>query len=70
MLILEISKIVIHELCYDYIKIKIRRKNDIVLYGYRHLYSLHQNRKHLRRYSKDVEKRFDTSNFELEDLYL
>ena len=36
-----------------------------MLHGYTQLYSLHKNRRYLRRHSKNVEARFDTSNFEI-----
>ena len=39
-------------------------KSKIMLHGYKHLYSLHNNRRQLRR--KDVKTRFDTSNYELD----
>ena len=37
-------------------------KNEIMLHGYRHLYSLHKNR----RYLQDVDMRFDTLNYKLD----
>ena len=39
-----------------------------MLHGYTQLYGLHKNRTHLRMkdIAKDVEKRYDTSNCELE----
>ena len=39
-----------------------------MLYGYSYPYSLHNNTKYLRRYCKDFEMRFDTSNQKLERL--
>ena len=53
--ILEISKIVVYEFWYDYMK-----PGKIMLHRYRQLYSLRKNRIHLRRYVKDIETRFDT----------
>ena len=35
-----------------------------MLHRYRQFYSLYENRRHLRRHCKDVEVRFDTSNYE------
>ena len=42
--ILELSKIVMYELFYDYFKQKYEKSN-IMLRGYRQLYSRHKNRK-------------------------
>ena len=36
-----------------------------MLHGYTQLYSPHKNRRYLRRHSKNVEARFDTSNYEI-----
>ena len=36
-------KVVIHELRYDYIKTKHKKKNKTMLYGYRKFYFLHKN---------------------------
>ena len=47
--ILDISKIVIYEFWYDHMKQKCRKKNKIMLHGYRQLYSLHRST-HLGRY--------------------
>ena len=33
-----------------------------MLHGYRQLYSIHKNRRHLRSHCKNAEARFDTSN--------
>ena len=41
LLILEISKILMYEFCYDYVKPKYSDKRKIVLYGYRHMPSLY-----------------------------
>ena len=37
LLILEISKILMYEFCYDYVKPKYSDKRKIVLYGYRYM---------------------------------
>ena len=50
--VLEISNIVMHEFWYDYMILKYRKINKIMLHGYRWLYSLHENRRHLCRYCK------------------
>ena len=47
--ILEISKIAMHEFWYDYVKRKYREKAKL-LHKYRQLYSLHKNKKYLRRH--------------------
>ena len=49
--ILELSKIVLYELWYDYVKPKEKEKAKL-LYGYRHLYSIHKSRTHLCRHCK------------------
>ena len=36
-----------------------------MLLGHGQLYSLHKNRRHLRRYYKNVETKFDSSNYEI-----
>ena len=41
-------------------------KSEIMLHGHRQLYSLHNNRRHLCRHCKDVETRFDASNYNLD----
>ena len=41
-------------------------KNQIMLHGYRQLYSLHKNRRCSHRHCRMCETRFDTSNHELE----
>ena len=48
----EISKLVMFELWYDYVKPKYREKNRIMLHGYRQLYGLHENKRDLRRHCK------------------
>ena len=58
--VLEISKIVMYEFYYDYLKPKNGEKN--MLHGYRQLYSLHKNRRYLSKHAKDVERRFNSSN--------
>ena len=42
------------------------RRSKIILHGYRQLYSIHKNRKHLQNIAKDVETKFDTSTYKLE----
>ena len=67
--ILEISKILKYEFWYDYVKLKYGEKAklwDMDLHGYRQLYSPHKNRRHMHRYAKDVETRFDTSSYEVD----
>ena len=41
-------------------------KSRIMLHGYRQFYSLHKNRNTYVDIAKDVETRFDTSNYNLE----
>ena len=48
------------------IETKIRRKSIIMLHRYRQLYSLRKNRRHLCTHCKDVETRFDTSNYKFD----
>ena len=36
-----------------------------MLHGHKQLYSIHKSRRHLRRYCKNIEVRFDTSNYKL-----
>ena len=61
---LELSKIVMYEFCYDYVKPNMM-KSRVVLYGYRQFHGIHKNN-----ISKDIaeviETRFDTSNNKLE----
>ena len=45
--ILELSKIVMYEFWYDYMKTKIWRKFKIMLHEYRQLYTIHKNRRNL-----------------------
>ena len=48
--ILEMSKTVTNEFCYDHVKPTYgEKKSKIKLHGYRHLYNLRKNRRHLRR---------------------
>ena len=47
--ILELSRIVMYEFWYDYIKPKHGKKSQIMLHGYRQTYSLHKNKRHLLR---------------------
>ena len=47
--ILELSRIVMYEFWYDYIKPKHGKKSQIMLHGYRQPYSLHKNKRHLLR---------------------
>ena len=67
MLILEISKIVIHELCYDYIKSKHEEKTTLC-YMDTDIFTAYIKTENIYvGIAKDVEKQFDTSKFELED---
>ena len=63
--ILEISKIVMYKFLYDHLK-KYGKKCETMLHGYRLLYSLHKSRDIYIHISKDVERRFDTSKYELD----
>ena len=45
---------------------KLCQKDTIMIHGYRQPYSVHSNKKHLRRHYKRSWKRFDTSNNELD----
>ena len=45
--ILEINKVVMYEFWYDYVKPKCGGNAKICFYGYRQLYSLHENRLYL-----------------------
>ena len=65
--ILEVSKTVMYEFRYDYVKQKYRQSKT-ALHGYRQLYSLDKNTYVY--IAKDVEKRFDTSSYELVRLLL
>ena len=70
MLILEISYIVIRELCYYYIKSKYEEKTTLC-YMDTDIFTAYIKTENIYvGIAKDVEKRFDTSNFELEDPYL
>ena len=42
--VLEISKILMHKFWYDYVKLEYGKNIQIMLNGYRQLYSLHKNR--------------------------
>ena len=42
------------------------KKNQYQLHQFRQLYSLHKNRRHYTDIAKDVEAKFDTSNYELD----
>ena len=42
--ILELSKILIYEVWYGYVKPKYGQKSKIMLYGYRQFYCIHKNR--------------------------
>ena len=50
--ILEISDLVIYEFWYNYVKTKYGEKKGIMLHGYRQLYSLYKNKRHLHRHFK------------------
>ena len=41
---LELSKILMFEFRYDYVKPKYDKKSKVVLYGYRQFYCIHKNR--------------------------
>ena len=51
--LLQKNEIVMYEFWHDYVE----PKSKIILHGYRKLYSLHKNRKHLRRYNKRCSKK-------------
>ena len=67
--ILEVSKRVMFNLWYNYVKPKYREKaqlcymntDSFIVYIYRQLYSLHKNR-YYADIAKHVQKRFNTSN--------
>ena len=61
----ELSKIVMYEFWYDYVKQNYGKKCRVMLHGHKQLYSIHKSRRHLRRYCKNIEVRFDTSNYKL-----
>ena len=42
--ILELSKILMYELWYNFVKPKYSEKGKIVLYGYRQFHCIHKNR--------------------------
>ena len=44
----EISKIVMHEFWYDYVKSEHGKKSRTVSYGYSKLCDVHKNKRHLR----------------------
>ena len=41
--ILELSKILMYEFCYDYVKQKYGEKSNILLYGYRQFHCIHKS---------------------------
>ena len=45
--ILELSKILMYEFWYDYVKPKFGKKNKILLHGYRQFHCIHKNRLYL-----------------------
>ena len=56
---------VIYEFWYHYVEAKCMKKK-IMLHGYIQLYSLYKSSRHFLGIAKDVETRFDTSNYKLE----
>ena len=59
--ILDLSKIVMHEFWYDYIKPKYGRKSKIVLHGHSVIICI-KPKDFYKDIADDVEKRFDKSN--------
>ena len=64
--ILEISKTVIHESWYDYVKLKYGGESKIMLHGYKQLCSLYKEEDIFIDIGIDVKTRYDTSNYELD----
>ena len=52
--ILEISKIIMYEFWYDYVKPKYGEKSEIMLHGYRQLHSLHENKTFTQMFKQDL----------------
>ena len=64
--ILELSKIVMHEFWYDYVKRNYGKKSKIVLYWYIEFHCIHKTAGIHINNAEDIETRFDTSNCELD----
>ena len=64
--ILELSKILLYEFWYDYVKpIYGKKKSKIVLYGYSFIIYIKIDDIY-KNIAEDIETRFDNSNYELE----
>ena len=62
--ILDLSKIVMYTFWYDYIKLKYQDNAKTILYEYRQFYKYIKTNDVHEDIAKDVEKWFDTSNYE------
>ena len=63
--ILELSKILLYEFLYDYVKPIYGKKSKIVLYGYSFIIYIKIDDIY-KNIAEDIETRFDNSNYELE----
>ena len=63
--ILELSKILLYEFWYDYVKPIYGKKSKIVLYGYSFIIYIKIDDIY-KNIAEDIETRFDNSNYELE----
>ena len=63
--ILELSKILLYEFWYDYVKLIYGKKSKIVLYGYSFIIYMKIDDIY-KNIAEDIETRFDNSNYELE----
>ena len=57
-LMLELSNILMYQFCYEYIKLNIVKKPNVIVYI--------KTEDIYKDFAKDVERRFDTSNYELQ----
>ena len=57
-LMLELSNILMYQFCYEYIKLNIVKKPNVIVYI--------KTDDIYKDFAKDVERRFDTSNYELQ----
>ena len=60
-----VSKILMYEFCYDYVKPKYGVKTKL-LCGYRQFHCIHKTDDIYKDKAKDVETRFHTSNYEFD----
>ena len=64
--VLELSKILMYQFSYDYVKPKYVEKAKTMFYGYKQFHCIYKIDNIYKDIAEDVETRFDKSNYELD----